>query len=260
MKIFFFFLFLTLNCYGYDREKVYFTEKEFSLYIKPQLKSILTEYQSLLFSNNPHLEVFKPIFQSSSELLIRLEDLKKNCLIEFTSCASPLENVQGLIKKLLSLSEKISIEYPIVHVKTENFLRAYDLKDKMEDILFLSLERINTILTFKEEYENGTVEKIIFDLKSIFNLIHLMALEIVDARFQKEFSSFWVTFIKPIEIYILIENENEYIRNQVNELNLSLHELHVELTKRNKDVSPQVKEIIKSIDLRWRSILKIMVH
>lgn len=259
MKFILLFL-LSFKAFAYIPDQVKFSDLEYNRYIKPQLRSILFDYQTLIFTQNTHLQNFKSLFSNSRELLDELERMERACPLINEDCISLLKSIEKNLRALFQDTHKATVELPIQYVKMENFLRAEDLRHKLADLIFQNIERVNTVIKFSNYTKVSIVEKMIFELKNIFNLVHLMSLELVDYRFQKNFSNFWVNFGKPIQLYVLIENQSEYLKYQLNQLNISLHELHVGMTKRNKTVTNQTKTILNTIDMRWRSILKIIVR
>lgn len=259
MKFILFFL-LSFKAIAYIPEQIKFSDLEYNRYIKPQLRSILFDYQTLIFTQNAHLQNFKSLFSNSRSLLDELERMERACTQINEDCISILRIIEKNLKSLFKDTYNATVELPIEFVKMENFLRSEELRHKLADLIFQNIERVKTVIKFSSFARVSSIEKMIFELKNIFNLVHLMSLELVDYRFQKSFSNFWVNFGKPIQLYVLIGNQPEYLKYQLNQLNISLHELHVGMTKRNKTVTNQTKTILKTIDLRWRSILKIIVR
>lgn len=259
MKLILAFLF-SVSAFAYSPDQVKFSDLEYNRYIRPQLRSILFDYQTLLFTQNPHLQDFKSLVSSSRDLLEKLEMINRACVKISEDCVELTKDVEKNLHAILKANQSAKVELPAPYVKMENFLRSEELKHKLSDLVFQNIERARNIIHFPKFTNVNIVEKMIVELKNIFNLVNLMTLELVDYRFQKDFSNFWVNFGKPVQLYLLIENNSNYLKKQLNQLNISLHELHMGMTKRNKTVTNQVKTILNTIDIRWRSILKILVR
>lgn len=262
MRLFLFSIFILISGWAnaYDPSDIKFSDVEYRRYIKPQFRNILYDYQTLLLTLNPHLQTLRPLNNDSRELLEKLEEIPTSCTKVNPECVALIKRLEKLLHSLLSDSSKAEITIHLEMVKVENVLRALELKNKLEDLIFKNIERAQNFLFFSKYSQLPMVEKMNVDLKSIFNLVHLINLELVDHRFRSEFSSFWVNFVKPGQIYIIMEDNQEYFKKQINQFNFHWHELHVGMTKRNKKVSGQVSTILATMESRWRSILKICLR
>lgn len=262
MKLFAFSLLFLMSGWvnAYDPSDIKFSDVEYRRYIKPQFRNILYDYQTLLLALNPHLQSLRSLNNDSRELLEKLEEIPSSCTKVSPECVALIKRLEKLLHSLLKDSSQAAITIKLEMIKVENVLRAIELKSKLEDLIFKNIERAQNFLFFSKYSQLPMIEKMNVDLKSIFNLVHLINLELVDYRFKNEFSSFWINFVKPGQMYIIMEDNQEYFRKQINQFNYSWHELHMGMTKRNKPISNQVKTILSTMESRWRSILRLCLR
>lgn len=253
----------SLNLFAYPSHSLDMTDYEYRRYVRPQLKSILQDYQSLLLLLNPELKPLKKTFSDTKELLKKNTLLKDNCTgIQVKSCVEDLKEIQKLIlsmantaevkveltkKEYLSMEEKISAQNMYSQYKNQ-LVRS---QTEVDNIL-LETQLTNPKKLFLKILKNNITQTI--------NRFYLFSTQASDNRFRNELNSYWSNFALPVYKFILVKDEKEYFLKNINELNIRWNTLNVRLTKRNKKVSKQIKTLVNIMHNRWNNILKVSLN
>lgn len=254
-------MFFSLNVSAYTSKQISLSDYEFRRYVRPQLRSISQDYQTLLFSLNPHIKSFKSSYNLIKRLFILRNDIYKNCDENFINekCYEVItkmkKNLENLIDdkvdpysfKMDNKDEKISIQlnYELFQSKV---LRLYtsvqNLVFQKEIIDFLIFDKL----------------KIINQLNQVYSEFNLLLLNVSRKEVRAEFIAYWNGFIKPVTEYIIIENRMNYFKKNITKLNVNWNLLNVKLTKRNIPISKQVKTLLNIMHNRWNNILKVSLN
>jgi hypothetical protein len=94
-------------------------------------------------------------------------------------------------------------------------------------------------------------------MNNIVTIFDLFILQSSDNRFQEDFTTYWSSFVKPIERNVIIRNSKQYFLSNINDLNIRWNALNVRLTKRDFLIPKQAKTLLKIMHNRWNNILKV---
>lgn len=260
MRLFFFILLFSVSALAYSPKDLDVTAYEYSRYVRPQLRSIVQDYKTLLFVLNPDLKPLKESFSINRKLIQMEYSLKDKCYIrEGSTCFSDLEKISELLKNLKKSSyNKINFN-EIKNITLDQKINAQNKFNSFyQEITKAEIDIDNFImeaklLTPKFLY----TKKIKFQISNIATAFDIFILQATDDRFQNDFTTYWSSFIKPIYINVIIRNKKEYFLKNINELNIRWNALNVRLTKRNIPIPKQAKTLLNIMHNRWNNILKV---
>lgn len=254
-------LFFNLLAHSYTLDQISLSDYEFRRYVRPQLRSISQDYQTLLFALNPELKAFKNSFSSVRSLFILKNDLMQNCDENFINpkCLDVITEMNSLTKKLIQ--ENINLK----DLKLENVDETIYAKINYQHFQNKLLRLETSLQNLK--FQHDILEFYIFDKLKINNQINilyadlnLLLLNITMKDVRSELITYWNGFIKPITEYIIVENRMEYFKKNITNLNINWNLLNVKLTKRNIPISKQVKTLLNIMHNRWNNILKVSLN
>jgi hypothetical protein len=247
--------------WGYSLDQISLSDYEYRRYVRPQLKSISTDYQTLLFLLNPSLQVFKESYRTIRDIYSYKEKIEKECHENFINdeCYKIILDINKQSKKLI-LSD-YSVEKVKIDNVDEQFFH-YNLFQSFQN-LALSYKLLTDKLIFQKEY----IDFNIFDYRELINktteLYSVFNLFILKSSFKptrSEFTAYWIGFIKPVFEHILIQNNLDYFKNNITNFNVTWNILNVKLTKRNIPISKQIKTLLNIMHNRWNNILKVSLN
>lgn len=243
------------------------SDHHYIYYIQPQLKKILNGYFLILSKLSPFSVEQRTILDKVQDLHISWMKKPPLCLHKFTdTCTAYLQVLQrdlkGLNSLILELKNKINIKIlkNKNHNKTkEHFFRFISLLNVLEKISYkidLSLD----ILKKSFFYLRPTSSKKSFPLNRLIDEIKLQV-EIAQTVFlekdiKKKFDLIWVYFFKKISETILKKDQRSYLFNNIKKMTLSWNVFNLNMLKNRKFL----KDIIKTMQYQWNSILKILLR
>lgn len=253
----------SFSSFAYPPKSMDMTEYEYRRYVRPQLKSILQDYQTLLLLLNPE---FKPIKKSFSDmkLLLKLKlELKDNCSGgQVKSCIIQLQKAQDIIASLKKTS----------NTKVDLLKKEYLTIDEKLKSQKIYGDYQNHLLKAQTSIENLILDVTLVPPKSLYLRVHkdninkvitsfyLFTTEASDNRFKNDLNGYWSNFVMPVYKFVIVKDEKEYFIHNINEFNIRWNSLNVRLSKRGKVVSKQVKTLINIMHNRWNRILKITLN
>ena len=232
---------------------------EFSRYVKPQLKSILNEYSSLFISLNENLTPFKPVMRFYRDSSIHLQKIKSLCSkMDNNLCQINLIKLGGVLKENLEKADKISYENN-PEQSLNQYLVGIGLLEEFKLTLFYNFLKIDGHIVEYRIKDSSTLsvqtlQHIIDQIDFKFNTFLLSQ---ADQRVQNALTAFWVDFIIPVNQIILQNDDIDYFKSKLTELNIRWNELHMMLTKKNITVSKHSATLLNIMHNRWNNILKV---
>ncbi len=260
MLKYFVLVFISFSASAYGPRDLDVTTYKYNRYIKPQLRSIIQDYKTLLFILNPELKVLKESF-NHKKTISRLEyTLKDKCYItKMSNCFSNMEKISASLKKLKKSSyNKVDFE-KIKNLNLDQKLKAQNqFRSFYQEITNAEVEIDNFLMEAKLISPKFIhTQKIKHLLTNIITAFDLFVLQSSDNRFQNDFTAYWSSFVRPVDRHILIRNNKDYFSKNINDLNIIWNALNIRLTKRNFSIPKQAKTLLNIMHNRWNNILKV---
>lgn len=260
MKLFLILLLTPAITFGYKLKDQDLTQYEYVRYVRPQLKSIIQDYKTLVILLNDDLKDFKAninSFRSLIDLSSSFENLCKT--MESQNCSDSLKEIHKEFLNLIKIFDKQQILLSQQDIEVDKQIRAWHLLENVRLDVINSFFKIDSALV-----SNQLKAKNIISAKDIFHhveknyiLFNLFLLENSHKDFKNPLHSYWISFIRPVYKYVLIRDNKEYFQNNLNELNFRWNELNVYLTKKNKNLPKRVTTLVNVMHNRWNNILKV---
>lgn len=253
-------LFLPYLTYAYDIKGQDLTQYEYIRYVRPQLKSIIQDYKSLVILLNDDLLDFKANINSFRSLIDSTAKLERECkTIESDFCYSNLKDIHSHFLNLIKLFDKQQINVTISINKVDKQIRAWHLLENVRLEIINSFFQIDSALVrygLDSKKKLSTTE--VFHLvEKNYILFNLFLLENSKEEFKTPLHAYWLSFIKPVYKYVLIKDNKEYFQKNLTELNFRWNELNVYLTKKIKNLPKKVTTLVNVMHNRWNNILKV---
>ena len=250
---------LIFSSYAYSPKGMDLNKYKFSRYVKPQLKSILNEYTSLFISLNENLTPFKSVLHFYRDLALPLNKIKSLCKrLDNDTCQLHLIGLNTKLKEHLNSIDQI--EFVLAKDQSLNqYLIGLGLLEEFKLHLlstFLRIDghiveyRIRGQSTLSADTINHWITQLDFSL-------NMFLLSQADERIQNSLTAFWVDFIIPVNQIILPEDDMDFFKSKLTELNIRWNELHMLLTKKNILVSKHSNTLLNIMHNRWNNILKV---
>lgn len=249
---------------SYSSKHIKLTQSEYTRWVKPQLKSLTIDYQTLITLMNPHLKNVKENFSLFLSLSNEREDFIRSCNTPAQAeCLNSVEKYIELLGKIIVLTESVELTENSKHKSTrENTLQTLEHHSNFhQNLLDLYFQFLNYRYMYKANIPVKINPKsLVKELRQSFNRFNFYILSNSDPRFFETFSDYWNGFIKPVKSILLVEKDKSHFIRRVNDLNLRWNLLHVELTKRNKKVPKSVTSLLTTMHNRWKMSLRVTLR
>lgn len=250
-------------CWSYSHKDIKLSDYEFKRYVRPQLISIKNDYHTLLSILNPELKNIKKSFSHYQALIESVNKIKQylkqdNIASVKKELKTTLEEINDLLKFTIKSPELLEKKF----FSAENLLssqnRFFELRSELIDFKLL----VENIIAFQSADISPPIS--LYEIPLIANKLYikfnLYLINSTDNRFQKDFTSFWTEFIKPVTTEVIPYHNQRLFIARLNQFNIRLNMLHMILTKRNKVITKQTKTLLTIIQNRWNSILKVTLR
>ena len=257
--------------YHYDGKPIYLRKHSFRRYVLPQLKGMSQDWRRLLIKLNPLHEDLIALRKKSDELSMAWAKAHSFCRIKFSQeCGEWYRKAHDLGRKVdligLNFQEKEIRFQSSGKKKGVGVERMMELSENLGKIL-----RANySILHYLEQglIEEGSrgnlhrrleraINPLIKDLNFFSNAVTTAFLPDEE---RKMFDFVWDNFFYPLDVYAVKKGDKEYLLRHLEELNIAWHTFHMKLTKGLKKQPRNVKVYFTTMNKRWNSILKTILH
>lgn len=249
--------------FAYSTQNMHLNSFEYNRYVRPQLISITGDYYTLLSIMNPELKALSSLYVNYQKLKKTYRRLELACKAQRrVECSKLSLKIRDL---LISKSSVLNTRFNLKekdHFNPNNLVSSFDHSltfrghyFKLKDLV----ERFHFLMIFGM-FDKNLLYKLKKEIIVSENYFNIYLIELSDNRFRVEFNSFWSEFIKPVNNFILFDDNVKVFKEKLGDLNLRLHFLNVVLTKRNKDVNKQALTLLKVIHRRWNNILKVTLR
>jgi hypothetical protein len=247
--------------WGYTLEQISLSNYEYRRYVRPQLKSISTDYQTLFFLINPHLKVFKESYRVIKEIYAEKKDIALKCHENFINdeCFEIIKKIDSQINKLFISDYKIeNVEIKNIDEKYMHYIQFQNYQNQV-----LSLKLHSNKLVFQKKYIDFNIfdyQKFVNSITDLYSVFNLYLLKSSFKVTKDEFTAYWNDFIRPVFEHILVNDDMKYFKHNITRFNVTWNVLNVKLTKRNIPLSKQVKTLLNIMHNRWNNILKVSLN
>jgi hypothetical protein len=247
------------SAWAYKKTDMKFSDLEFRRWIRPQIRTIVSEYYSLL-------SYLEDDYKSKTSIS---RDYKKvwYTLDRYLRCSSKCtKDYSRIDKQLTSLIETLDAlngekETTKNDLEAEQILEAKHLLTTAKTKAFSLWTRINNTYQVKQDFNVPMSEDRIKALVTLFMQsyyhyqLHMVTL--LNAEYRELFELAWTGYLFPLETKVVFQSNTDYLKFYVNDLNIAWNQLHLALTKRNIKISKKTKTLLNVMHRRWNSILKI---
>ena len=213
---------------------------------------------------NPNLKNLKENFAHFLAMNETDEEFINTCKTKAQeSCIKIINKYIERIGKLIITTETLELaEQSNFKFTRENSIQTFELHTSLNQSLF---DLYFQFLNFKFFYQANipttvSPNSLVKELGQTFNRFNFYILSNSDPRFFEAFSDYWNGFIKPVKSILLVEKDKAHFIRRMNDLNLRWNLLHVELTKRNKQVSKPVISLLTTMHNRWKICLRVTLR
>lgn len=249
------------------------SNRDFSRYIKPQLRNIFRDYESIfqVFSQREMGTIFQ-IQLYFSEILSSLSAAKEDCAnLNGENCFALIEKIYRIGIKieefLLNVPLKLTMTTEVWenqkafgHIELLNLIYNftndyYKLVRKLEDQM-LSLQ-VSGKGPFESAYQ-------IYDQFLRLNRrFHYIPLTFIDKKLQEDFTLVQELFFFPLWERAFIQDNKLYLLTNIERLNKIFNNWNYKISKGQfnlgKKAQSQLNGLTQTIHRRWNSILKIIL-
>lgn len=249
---------------AYSSKNIKLTQNEYTRWVKPQLKNISQDYQTLLTLLNPNLKNVKENFALFKALRDKSEYFISSCATPGKiECTQVVNEYISILGRVIVSTETLELKKDSgLNVIRENTIETLELHSLFQQYLMdLYFKFLNYSFFYNSEISSSaTPNSLIKDIHQIYNSYNFYILSNSDPRFFEAFSEFWNDFIRPVESILLVEKDKSHYIRRLNDLNLRWNFFHVELTKRNKTVSKAVTSLLTTMHNRWKISLRVTLR
>lgn len=259
MKTILFFVMLAPSfTWGYTASKIDITIYEFRRYIIPQLKSILSDYHSViknyantqtsLLNQRQKFQLLKSNYKQIAQLCPNVLDQK---------CVKDLKE---LLKKSKELEQMSLAEILLLKPTDELFIDQTVTLTKLNTSITNISIHIENVLTSIGLAENLEKNKTIM-LKNYISEYalhyHLYSMTQIQYEYYEYFKTINAQFIFPIEEKILFDESIEFLVYNMNPMNSAWHDFNMYFQKKDKKTPKKIETFLNTMNNRWNSILKL---
>ena len=252
--------------YHYDGKPIYLRMDSFKRYVLPQLRGMARDWERLLVKLNSLHEDLVSIRRSGDDLSVAWKRAGSACTEQYTAeCDRWYQKAHASGRKIdwqgLNLWEKQADARP-PEDREKGVERRMAFFVNLEEVLranYLILHYLEEGLVLENRHGElaQKMEPLLKDLKFFSNAAMTSFLP---GEERKMFDFVWDNFFSPLDIYVVKKRDKEYLLRHLEELNIAWHTFHMKLTKGFKKYPKNVKVFFNTMNKRWNSILKIILH
>jgi hypothetical protein len=255
------------SAYNLKKEDLTVSKESFKRYVRPQIRNIIQEYYHILKKLNPAHTPLIEIKKIALDLVFDWYDWRKECNQVSENCNLKLSSfylkVTTLEKKILKVSNKplfdlkqkshadIDSNLSLLYNLNTMYHFTYKILHYLEELLIISNVDFYTYSSPKEKFNQL--------LRGLLTQSEMSITSQLDKKYQGEFEALRISYIKPLEENVLLQNDSKYLENHFGKLNLSWNSFHMHVAKGSKIIPTSAQKIVTIMHRRWNSILKILL-
>jgi len=247
--------------YPYLEKPILLSDRNFNVYIMPQLRAISQEYFHILRKLNPiHSETIN-LYKKVLSLAQKMEGINQICQESNDKCENVFKGAYSITRSIDKEVNTLQSKYIKVELPPE--LGLISSLDKISLKIYVLLHKIEEhLLTLKTNFTSYYFGKSEFHplIHSILLDSEFMLTQMLEGNLKDVFYSVWIGFINEINQHLIYKRDKIFLIKRLEELNLTWNTFHMKMTKGNYNIpSPLIKQI-KVMHNRWNSILKVILR
>lgn len=260
MRYLFISLFLSIPAFSYSPKDIDITKFEYVRYVKPQLRSIVLSYKTLLIGLTPEIQKIAKAFDLQFDLYTFERDITDTCeQRRGSNCKIKIDSLSDTLQELIKVID-IKINYSeIENLTLGEKLKAQNTRSQLKLQIIQTLEKIQEVhlkmtLAITKQVSTLALKK---ELLQVVSKLDSYLLFLSDNRFRGDLTDFQASFIAPVTKFILLRDNQQVFIQNIDEFNIRLNAITMRITKYNFPVDNKVKTLINTIHKRWNNILKV---
>ncbi|MBT3583544.1 MAG: hypothetical protein HN509_01450 [Halobacteriovoraceae bacterium] len=254
--------------FHFERKNIKLSNESFRRYIRPQLRSIISEFYHLLKKLAPLQGDLVSLKSKILKMNSQWNQLKKICPNDQEKCQDLFgkfyQEARSLDKQILVL-KKSKLRY-----SDKKAFSQFDSLVHLSKVLDQILNRNYLLLHYIEEHKIVSDDPFFRfrDSQQKFQqLVHSMKISsemiivsLLDKNVRGDFDFAFSNYIKVLESNILLGNDKNFLISRLEDLNMVWNSFHMKMVKGNVKLPKALSKIIIIMHNRWNSILKIILR
>lgn len=252
----------------YDANKVKLNRQSFYRYIRPQIRTLISEYYDLSLKQNEYFRSISQIRRALFNLYIEGAEPLESCHDKLNE--DKAETCEKNLARYISQFHKIDLELLrlLEMLSTSDYMTKVDglnLISLLTDLSTVIYEQINILenLMLTKDYPFSNTKSITVMLPKVLSeaniRVELAMTSLFDTNVKPYFTDLFLNFIKQLELHIIHEGNADYLVRRLEQLNITWNAFHMSLVKGHIPVSQQKSQTIYTMHRRWNSVLKIIL-
>ena len=244
------------NAFQYEPKDLSFSLSSYRRYIRPQLKSLIQDYQTLYKSLSPAQDIAAKQIKLTLDWYETSYQVNAYCLFEKmnNNCEKLIQKTYQDIKETLIHLEEMSRKLPFANLKKIKHLSTVqNIAYKLEDLAI----GLKTATNNKDKKE--LFSKLATELAGFLETNQKLSLNLVGKAYQEQISLVELNFFIPVINNFIADDKPDNLYSLTKDLNKSFHHFLMELLKKGRPITPKVKTLLEVMQRRWNSVLKITV-
>ena len=257
-----------VNIFQYlKKDQLKMTPFRYRAYIRPQLRSIRSEYYQVVNQvrgGHGYLNDLKQntntILQTWNRFLKECEDITENCL-QVTNRL--YEQVHNFDIQVLELQAR---DYKSFKINGNQFEEALQVHKQLDHISTLNaqimhaLEYIRMLVETPYLKDGQVKSQVSRALSLIQTRTEVLHTALMPPEYRMLFDLLWRNFISPIDKMVLTPDDPTYLMVYLERLNYGLNEFRMRFVSGQFEVSESNLQLIQTLHRRWNTILRILIR
>lgn len=240
------------------------TPENFQRTVRPLARTILGQFYSLLEKISPEQSEMIAVKQNIAELQILWNSWLRNCGELSSDCPNRLTEVHSRLirvdKMILNMERKSYTigKTPMSH-EIDSQIDLMDTLDDMSNQCFLLLNAVEMQL-INSGIPNPQKNAQYAEFSASLHFMHLNAernfLNGLNDTIQQHFDFVWNTFLKDLELHVVIEGRSTYFAQRVEEFNINWNVFFSKMTSENFPIPEGSRSFLQNMHQNWNGILR----
>jgi len=236
----------------------------FNRNVRPLSRNMLAQFYNLLEKISPEQREMIALKQNITQTKVLWDSWPTNCGELSHECSNRLEEIHRRLmrieKMVLFLERKsYTLNKNLLNHEVDSHLDLMDTLDEMSNQCFQLLAAIEIQLINNSNAQAKDTPKYA-DLSATLNFMNLDAersfLNGLSDNLQPHFDFVWNTFLKHLELYVIIQGRPQYFAARVDEFNINWNVFYSKMTSENFALPEGTRFYLQSMHQNWNGILR----